>query len=467
MGSSRTITLFSVIPETGQRSSSFMMSILMHGVAVGLVSLGVLYAPRLNTRFAAERYAVRRLELNEPDARQRAAAGGEVVYPGPHKPPGGRSGAQAAAQPQIAQATPGPQTLVQPDVDLTQKSTQVIPVPSVVIWTPEKTAVKTIVPPQPEKPTVADVRPLVEPPNEEVNLADLGIAASDLAAQQPVVLPATTSPVVIRGPELVQMPPVSTSQSLARPTPATVMSLSNLRMNQGTAALPPVNETAAASSEGGLSPGQARNSAHAGSGDAGSSSRQSAGDGDGKDSPEHAAGQQNPGPAGSLPGANAGAGSQPSADRISLPRDGQFGAVVVGNSLDEMYPEIAGLGSRRMAYTVYLHVGVAKSWILQYSLPASADAAAAGSIARLEAPWPYNIVRPNIAPGAIGADALMLHGFVNQAGRFEALSVAFPSDFEQAQFVLNSLAQWQFRPATQNGQNVKVEVLLIIPDETE
>jgi hypothetical protein len=33
--------------------------------------------------------------------------------------------------------------------------------------------------------------------------------------------------------------------------------------------------------------------------------------------------------------------------------------------------------------------------------------------------------------------------------------------------VLDSLAQWQFRPAKQNGQNIKVEVLLIIPEEPE
>ena len=56
---------------------------------------------------------------------------------------------------------------------------------------------------------------------------------------------------------------------------------------------------------------------------------------------------------------------------------------------------------------------------------------------------------------------------MNPAGRFEELAVLFPPQFAQAQFVLRSLAQWQFRPATQNGQNVKVEVLLIIPDETQ
>jgi hypothetical protein len=109
-------------------------------------------------------------------------------------------------------------------------------------------------------------------------------------------------------------------------------------------------------------------------------------------------------------------------------------------------------------------VGLAKSWILQYSLPRVADAAAAGNSTRLEAPWPYNIVRPNLAPGTINADALMVRGIVNAAGRFEALDIVFPQPFAQAEFVLSSLAQWQFRPATQGGQIIPVEVLLIIPD---
>jgi len=71
--------------------------------------------------------------------------------------------------------------------------------------------------------------------------------------------------------------------------------------------------------------------------------------------------------------------------------------------------------------------------ILQYSLPRAADAAAAGNVARLAAPWPYIIVRPKLVPGAINADALMVHGFVNQAGRFETLAIAFPPEFAQAQ----------------------------------
>ena len=123
-------------------------------------------------------------------------------------------------------------------------------------------------------------------------------------------------------------------------------------------------------------------------------------------------------------------------------------------------------GGSRIGFKGVEDLGGGTKFSFQLETGFCADSAA-GATTRAEAPWPYNIVRPNIAPGTIDADALMIHGFVNQAGRFEALSIAFPPDFAQAQFVLNALNQWEFRPATQNGQNVKVEVLLIIPDVEE
>jgi hypothetical protein len=120
-----------------------------------------------------------------------------------------------------------------------------------------------------------------------------------------------------------------------------------------------------------------------------------------------------------------------------------------------------------MVYTVYLHVGTAKAWILQYSLKRDGDAAVSGNIIHLEAPWPYNIVRPNLTADAINADALMVHGFVNQGGLFELLAVSFPPEFPEKQFVLDALRQWQFRPASQDGHVASVEVLLIIPEQPE
>jgi hypothetical protein len=478
MMSSRTITLFTERSDFSQQPTALVASILIHGVAVAIVSFGILYTPRLDTRAIAERYTVRRLDLETPAEQMRRSAGSKVNYPGPQPiaqtdPPGGKP---AAADPpvlrQIAHAEKGPQTLLQPDIPSHLTLTQETPVPTLLMWSPQKTPVKNIVAPLPEKPTAADVTPSADAPNKEVNLADLNITATNLSAPKLPVLPSTTSPIAVHDPQREQSAPATVSQPSAQPTPAAVMSLSDLRMAKGTVTLPPVNESAATTSPGALTPRQAHDSSGPGNGNP---ARKSAGTGTEKESGNAA---NSPGPTGANgkpesaklgmsqeSEAGSGAGNQPSASQITLPKNGQFGAVVVGASLEDQFPEMAGVWSGRLAYTVYLHVGLARSWVLQYSVPRSDDAAAGGTIARLEAPWPYNIVRPNLATDAVDADALMIHGFVNQAGRFETLKIVFPPDFTQAQFVLNSLAQWQFRPAMQNGQPARVEVLLIIPED--
>jgi len=368
---------------------------------------------------------------------------------------------------QVAHAKPGPQTLIQPDIPDSVALTQEVPVPMVVLWTPSKTTVKNIVAPQPEKPTASEVKPSLDRPNDELNVSDVNLVAANLPAPKLPVPPSTTSPIVVHAPELTQLAPQTVSQPTAQPTPATVMSLSDLQMKEGAVTLPPVNETASATAPGELAPGAAHDPSAPGNGN-------QAGSGSGSGSAPAADSTAAAGPQGqptgaetaSAPAAESGNGqsNQPSATAITLPRDGRYGAVVVGNALEDQFPEMASVWSGRMAYTVYLHVGLARSWILQYSLPRADDASAAGNVAHIDAPWPYNIVRPNLEPGAIEADALMVHGFVNQSGRFETLSVVFPQTFPQAQFVLSSLQQWQFRPAMQNGAGARVEVLLIIPE---
>jgi hypothetical protein len=472
MRSSRTITLFTESSDIAQRPTSFVASILFHIFGLALLIFGVVYSPHLDTRAIAERYTMRSLELDTPEQMRRSAED-KVAYPGPlHGAHANSSGGKPAAMPaalrQIAKAEPGPQTLVQADLHSHIKLTQEAPVPTVLIWSPQKAPVKTIMPPLPEKPTAADVKPSLDPPNVEVNLADISISASPMPVPKLATLPSTTSPVAIHAPDRVQLPPATVSQPSAQPTPTTVMSLSDLRMAHGSITLPPINETVASNAPGALAAGQVRNSSGTGnSNQAGNGGTGQGGANSGNPSANAGTAPGKNGAGAALPhGAESGSGQGnqgPPATRITLPRDGQFGSVVVGDSLEDQFPELRGVLTGRLAYTVYLHVGLAKSWILQYSLPRSNDAAAAGVVARLEAPWPFNIVRPNLAPA--DEDTIMVHGFVNQAGRFEALSIVFPPQFPQAQFVLKSLEQWQFRPATQNGQIARVEVLLIIPED--
>ncbi len=533
------ITLFTEQSDLGPRPASFAASILLHGLVVAVAWFSIMYKPPF-AKLSTEHFAVRQLDLRSPDEQRRAAAP-RIAYPGPHSGPRapasqGKPSPSSPAVAQLAQVKPGPQTLIQPDLLNPITLPDKIPMPQVLIWSPSHTPVRRIVPPLPQKPTAADIKPSIERPNEEMTLADVNIASSFHPSPRPLVTASTTAPVAVPLPQQVQLPPVTVSQPSEQPTPVAILSLSNMHM-QGTAILPPVSESAAKNAKGDLATGQSKDLSQPSSAqvaqapgqgndlsqpgkDNSTSKTGQAGQGEGSagnpndhgpgTSQGPAGGANNPGPGtsqgpagnasnhgsgtsqgtaakgndsasnapagkpegpatGSANGTGAAGadGNPPSATVITLPKDGHFNSVIVGVSLEDQFPEMAGTWNGRMAYTVYLHVGLARSWILQYSLPRSADASASGTIARLDAPWPYNIVRPDLEPGSIDADALMIHGFVNQSGRFETLDIVFPQGFPQAQFVLAALEKWQFRPAMQDGQSAKVEVLLIIPEQLQ
>jgi hypothetical protein len=464
MISSRTITLFTENRETGQEPISFVASIVFHLLAIGLVCFSILYSPQLSKRAFAQHYNIRRLNLDTPDEQRPRPASDKIEYPifKPSKLQAQAGGAASMLQ-QSIRAPKGPQTLLQPDLPKQIALAEALPLPSLVIWSPSKIVVKAIVAPQPAKPTAANVTPSPAPPIQEVNLADINIATSRIEHPKLPLQASTTSPVRVQAQLDVQLPPTSISQVSAQPTPAAVMSLSNMAMEQGTVVLPPVNESAQTDSHGTLAPGKAQNS-HA----PGNQNH----DGYGGTAQAKGGAQGNSG-AGTNNGLTAtgehasngiGSGKKTSSTKIALPKDGQFGSVVVGAALEDQFPELNHVWAGRLAYTVYLHVGLARSWILQYSLPLT-DNAQTGTVARLDAPWPFNIVRPNLDFDDDEAEAIMVHGYVNQAGHFEGLHVVFPPQFSQTQFVLASLQQWQFRPAARNGQPTRVEVLIIIPEE--
>ncbi len=466
---SRDILLFASAPPPSRGSASFVGSILIHALAAAVLWFSLGYKPPV-TRIVHEHYTVRQVDLHMPPPQ----AAGRIPYPKLHRAKAAAASHAQAAPPAarpVTQARLDKQTLIQPDIPKFVTLPQPIPVPQVVLWAPSKTPVKNIVPPTPEQPTAADVTPSFERPNQELNLSDVNIASSNLPSIKLQLAPSTTSPVSTHNPSPVQLPPASASQPTAQPTPAAVLSLSDIRLEDGTAVLPPVNESQASDAQGALTTGHAQNSsAQNGNGAPDSKSNGASQNPDvAANQPDSSPATANPGAASdnSGPGASADAAPQHSSTPLALPKDGHFGAVVVGDALEQAFPELAGAWSGRVAYTAYLHVGLAKSWIMQYSLPRDVEAAAGGTVSRLEAPWPYNIVRPNLAPDSIDADALMIRGFVNQSGRFEELSIAFPQSFSGAQFVITALQQWQFRPATQDGQPVKVEVMIIIPEVLE
>ncbi|HEY1985215.1 MAG TPA: hypothetical protein VGG85_07400 [Terracidiphilus sp.] len=449
MSTSRTITLFTDRPEFNPIPLPFSVSILAHGLAVGVLSFGIMYRPAIDSRVVTARFTVRRLDLHSVEAEERRSGGDAGFAPPDLFPRDLLSDQNPAAHParlrKVAHANQGSQTLLQPNIIPHVILASEPLIPALLDWSPNETEVKTIIAPRPQPPNATEAVPVPSAPNQELAVADIAISAAESSKVNQLILPSTTSPVVVRAREPGKSRPATASQAAAQPTPVAIMSVSDLRLKEGTIALPAANQIAPADSQEGSGYGKA--DLMPGAGNARIESGAIAGHPNGV----NGTGQARP----------------YSTTRISLPKDGRFGAVVIGASLEDRFPEMAWVWSGRLTYTVYLHVGYSKNWILQYSIPRSADAAAAGNNGRLEAPWPYDIVRPDLDPRSMDSDAIMVHGFVNQAGRFEALSIIVPSCFPEAEFVLSALEQWQFRAARENGVLARVEVLLIIPENGE
>jgi hypothetical protein len=150
--------------------------------------------------------------------------------------------------------------------------------------------------------------------------------------------------------------------------------------------------------------------------------------------------------------------------RISLPKDGKFGVVVLGSSPSSPYPESVGSLSGKMVYTVYLKVGLKKSWMLQYCLPRTVEQT--HSAAPLDAPYPFLMMRPDQITDD-NSDYILVHGMINVEGRFDELAMIFPQELPQKDLLMSSLKLWAFRPASRDGEPTAVEVLLVIPKESE
>jgi hypothetical protein len=154
--------------------------------------------------------------------------------------------------------------------------------------------------------------------------------------------------------------------------------------------------------------------------------------------------------------------------RLTLPKDGHYSAVVLGPAAAAPYPESVGALSGKMIYTVYLRVGLRKNWILQYCLPKTAEQriTARGSATPIDAPWPFLILRPDQL-SASGEEYVMVHGMITSEGQFDHLSMVFPEALEKKDLLISSLNKWEFRPASRDRVPTTVEVLLIIPRQSD
>jgi hypothetical protein len=412
---------------------SLAVSVGAHLGVAALVFLGVLANPPMRLAPLPLRYDLRMVDMHMPIPKQRPAdkTAQQKGLPSPVQAPQSANNDSTPKAPlqRLQKSVLAKQTLVQPDAPPEIKLPDEVSLASMMMWQAERQAVKMLVP-SPQAIAAALKKPVLQRPNNETRPDDIQISSSDLPSSALKLVASTTSPVVVQGPQDANHIPETASTSNQTPTPAAILSISDLHAPEAVVAVPRVNQSAPASTEG-----------------------TSIGTSSSAGGRELAQGGEN------------GSSNNPSTRRITLPKNGKFSMVLVGNTQEELYPETAGMWSGRLAYTVYLHVGTARSWILQYSLPRVSDNAGNGNSAHLEAPWPTDILLPNLTSGVINADAVIVHGFLNKSGRFENLSVSFPPQFALSKFVLDSLRQWQFRPSTQNGVPTGTEILLIIPEE--
>ena len=491
MRGSRTITLFATPPPPARSgSTALVVSVLVHIVGYGWMFAGFRNTPRITAARSNQRFTVRILNAPKPEPvlEQPAPVHLARSVPHPAAPKVGAGGSPApmpSVATQLANLAPKQQILIQPDAPpdiLLQRPT---PVPLLLRWSPPNIPVKTITPAPLQKAMIAKLLPSIEPPNKELMPSNLKMSSTNFSTTLATLPPSTTSPVVVRAQDPAPHIPETTSKQVTQPTPARVMSLSDLQVPEGPTPIPLANSPGRPTASTSLGTGSTVSSTDAGHGNPASrqpgngpgqgpglipgpgSSQAKSGVGNGtvaQNGANSGPGQQ----AGTGPVQQTGTGSdqlnEASITRVHVAKDGQFGVVVVGSSVAEQYPETVGLWGGRTVYTVYLHLGKGKAWLLQYSLPPNTQVA--GNV-RPDAPWPFDMVQPHLDSADFTTDALMVHGFVNLAGRFEKLAVVFPAQFAQTKFVLSALQQWQFRPARQNGQLAAVEVLLIIPDQGE
>lgn len=459
-------SLFQPQPRVrGRGLSAFAISMVLHGAGIALGSWALLHMPVVREAPLNTRYAVRELKLHMPEhpevarlypqSPQAAApkndANAPVDKPAPAEAEPKTEAQTAPPAPALPQGGgAGKQVLLQPKLHIHQELADKVPVPMAIIWMPELNQTKIIVPAKPSPPTVSMVQPSLAEPNEELEMSDLSVTAADLQPKIPAPPAGTTSPIAQNGPDAVKMAPTTQSNTTDSPTPTAVLSVSDIRMPDGIAVLPPDNETQT---------GPGRNGAGVPASGGGGASRQPGPGGNGSKGASGAASASS--------GTASQAADSETVERIQLPPTGKFGVVVVGNSQTAQYPEAADIWSDRVAYTVYLHVGLPKTWILQYGLLRATQANGTGSVAHLDAPWPYDIFRPNLLAADVNADAVMVHGILNASGKLEQLAVAFPEGYPHASFVVNALSRWQFRPASQDGKPTPVEILLIIPEEDD
>jgi hypothetical protein len=157
--------------------------------------------------------------------------------------------------------------------------------------------------------------------------------------------------------------------------------------------------------------------------------------------------------------------------RTTHASNGNFDVVILQSVRRDDLPEVGATLSGNPVYTVYLSVGDAREWLLEYCIPASVNPRANSYMVNIDdpgvvsAPYPLSTAIPKSIFELPHPKNIVLHGLLSAAGTLHEVK-APNMDNALVHDILTLLSQWLFRPASRNKVPVEVEVLLIIPPRT-
>lgn len=443
--SSATLSLFAEPTNPPKRPSSVMLSLLLHTMFAGVVYYGVTHLPRIIGRPMLDQGSVQRIDVpgfdpdfpNLPDLHRAESQLQQLSADAVREFNAARSPQLNEEMLSFLSHIAGLPPVIPPDIPARLRFASQIPRPNLTTWTPAAFMHQRFIATAEDSGPAPEIETLPALPGQAIRAAEIPVPSRELPPSEMALATSPTSALPDGLAPALRTTATTAATALESAASAASLSIPELHTIDAGLLLPPAREIAATNPAETVAAQEEDFSART------------------DDVKREQA-------------ADTAANEQPlSTEHVALPKDGRFGVVAVGISLEEEYPQAADIWADRVAYTAYLHVGLRKTWILQYSATPAMDMAGAGQVQRLDAPWPYDILRPNLPSRDAHAGALMVHGVLNQAGRLESLAVASPNRFRYASFVLRALSQWQFRPAVANGQATPVEVLLIIPEEMD
>ncbi len=155
---------------------------------------------------------------------------------------------------------------------------------------------------------------------------------------------------------------------------------------------------------------------------------------------------------------------------IRYPKDGRFDLVLIQTAGGDLVPETAPFLTGRPVYTVYIALGAAREWILQYCAPRSVESApvqsgmvvSLGSHATVQPPWIRSAALPPPSRARL-AKRSVFYGKLQANGRLANMHMLSGAQYEARPELLSYLDAWEFRPAERGGLPAEIDVVLIVP----